>query len=199
MLEIDGSGTPLTLGIVEPGAYTTVPTGLISLTGGAGTSGTMTGFWGLGEVTLTDGGADYARAPTVTVTGSGVGASLTAVVDGTTNWILAERSWQDLPQGQNDLKRKFHHSLQLDMQTGIGLDGTGQGTNPLVSLQWSDDGGHTWTSEHLKSAGKIGEYLWRVIWRRLGWTRGRVYRMRMTDPCKRVFLSGELEISAGAS
>jgi len=32
------------------------------------------------------------------------------------------RSWRALPTGQNNLKRSAHHSLQLDAETGIGLN-----------------------------------------------------------------------------
>jgi hypothetical protein len=33
------------------------------------------------------------------------------------------RSWRALPTGQNNLKRTAHHSLQIDMETGVGLSG----------------------------------------------------------------------------
>jgi len=33
------------------------------------------------------------------------------------------RSWRALPSGQNNLKRTVHHSLQLDCEAGVGLDG----------------------------------------------------------------------------
>jgi hypothetical protein len=32
------------------------------------------------------------------------------------------RSWRALPTGQNNLKRTAHHSLQLDCETGVGLN-----------------------------------------------------------------------------
>lgn len=32
------------------------------------------------------------------------------------------RSWRALPTGQNNLKRSAHHSLQLDAETGVGLN-----------------------------------------------------------------------------
>ena len=32
------------------------------------------------------------------------------------------RTWRALPTGQNNLKRTAHHSLQLDAQTGVGLE-----------------------------------------------------------------------------
>jgi hypothetical protein len=107
------------------------------------------------------------------------------------------RSWRALPTGQNNLKRTAHHSLQLDIESGVGIV-TGQGSDPQVMLRWSDDGGHTWSNEHWEKIGKIGEYGRRVIWRRLGMTmklRDRVYEISATDPVKTVILGAELMVS----
>lgn len=107
------------------------------------------------------------------------------------------RSWRALPTSKNDLKRTAHHSLQLDCETGVGLN-DGQGSNPQVMLRWSDDGGHTWSNEHWVSVGKIGEFYRRAIWRRLGMTlklRDRVYEISMTDPVKTSIMGAELILS----
>jgi hypothetical protein len=107
------------------------------------------------------------------------------------------RSWRALPTGQNNLKRTAQHSLQIDMQTGVGVN-TGQGSNPQVMLRWSDDGGHTWSNEHWMSAGKIGAYGTRAIRRRLGMTmklRDRVYEISGTDPVKIAIVGAELVLS----
>jgi len=107
------------------------------------------------------------------------------------------RSWRALPAGQNNLKRTAHHSLQLDCQTGVGLN-TGQGSDPRVMLRWSDDGGHTWSNEHWASMSKLGEYGNRVIWRRLGMTtelRDRVYEVSGTDPVKIAIMGAELSVT----
>ena len=139
------------------------------------------------------------------------------------------RSWRALPPGQNNLNRTAQHSLQLDCESGVGLDGndpytlldslntesglallaesgttilvsvtTVQGTDPQVMLRWSDDGGHTWSNEHWRSMGKIGEFGHRVIWRRLGMTmklRDRVYEVSGTDPVKIAIMGAELHLS----
>ena len=105
------------------------------------------------------------------------------------------RSWRALPTGANNLSRTTHHALQLDCQSGVGLDGEQQGTDPQVMLRWSDDGGHTWSNEHWKSMGRIGETGTRVIWRRLGMTlklRDRVYEISGTDPVKIAIMGAEL-------
>jgi len=107
------------------------------------------------------------------------------------------RSWRALPTGQNNLKRTAHHSLQLDCETGVGLN-LGQGSDPEVMLRWSDDGGHTWSNEHWVSIGRIGEYYRRAIWRRLGMTlklRDRVYEVSGTDPVKIAIMGAELMVS----
>ena len=107
------------------------------------------------------------------------------------------RSWRALPTGQNNLKRTAQHSLQLDLETGVGLN-LGQGSDPQVMLRWSDDGGHTWSSEHWVSIGKIGEFYRRAIWRRLGMTmklRDRVYEVSGTDPVKIAVVGAELLVS----
>jgi hypothetical protein len=74
-----------------------------------------------------------------------------------------------------------------------------QGANPQVMLRWSDDGGHTWSYEQWRSMGKIGQYGYRTIWRRLGMTtklRDRVYEISGTDPVKIAITGAELQLSA---
>lgn len=112
----------------------------------------------------------------------------------TQKWL---RSWRALMPGQNTLRRTSHHSLQLDMESGTGLN-DGQGSNPEIMLRWSDDGGHTWSKEHWVKSGGIGEFGKRVIWRRLGMTqklRDRVYEISGTDPIKIAINGAELLMS----
>jgi hypothetical protein len=107
------------------------------------------------------------------------------------------RSWRALPPGQNTLLRTAHHSLQLDCETGVGLN-LGQGNNPAVMLRWSDDGGHTWSYEHWRTMGRIGQYGFRTYWRRLGMTvklRDRIYEISGTDPVKIAITGAELTAS----
>ena len=107
------------------------------------------------------------------------------------------RSWRALPTGQNNLKRTAQHAMQLDCETGVGLN-VGQGDDPQAMLRWSDDGGHTYSNEHWKSLGKIGVYQKRAIWRRLGMTlklRDRVYEVSGTDPVKIAIMGAELILS----
>lgn len=111
------------------------------------------------------------------------------------------RSWRALTTGQNNLKRTAHHSLQVDCESGVGLN-DGQGSNPQMMLRWSDNGGHTWSNEHWAGMGPIGTYGTRVIWRRLGMTtklRDRVYEISGTDPVKIAIIGAELDVTGTSS
>ena len=107
------------------------------------------------------------------------------------------RSWRALAPGMNNLKRTAQHSLQLDIETGVH-----SGVDPIadaqVTLRWSDDGGHTWSSNHTISMGASGNYSKRVIWRRLGMTtklRDRVYEVSGSHPVKIAIMGAELILS----
>lgn len=63
-----------------------------------------------------------------------------------------------------------------------GGAGSGPARPPMVSLRWSDDRAHTWSNYHMVRAGFAGEYRTRVIWRRLGRSRGRVFEVSVADP-----------------
>lgn len=78
----------------------------------------------------------------------------------------------------------YFDSLEIAMQTGLALQ-SGQGSDPSVTVRWSNDNTGTWGNDHTLSVGKVGEYGKRVMLRRLGrcWgTVGRVFEVTMTDP-----------------
>ncbi len=102
------------------------------------------------------------------------------------------------PHLSGGMRRQFHSSFQLDMEVGVGLT-SGQGVDPQVMLQWSDDGGHTWSNERWAAAGALGNTKTRVIWRRLGASRDRVYRVSVSDPVKVVMIGAELGIEEGGA
>ena len=98
------------------------------------------------------------------------------------------------PHIWNNMDRAFYGSFQLDIEVGVGLTGDGQDSNPQIMLQISDDGGKTWGNEIWRAAGKIGEYRKRLIWNRLGSSRDRVFRIKMTDPVKWVILGAYVDL-----
>ena len=95
-----------------------------------------------------------------------------------------------------DLQRQYFEEFQIQFQPGIGLN-TGQGDDPQAMLRWSNDGGSTFSNEHWVTIGKIGNYLNRAIWRRLGWSRDRIFEVVITDPIKAVIVSANLKSSSG--
>lgn len=87
----------------------------------------------------------------------------------------------------SNLERYTISELQVDLEAGVGL-ASGQGEDPQIMLQVSKDGGHTWGAERWASMGKAGEYAKRAKWNRLGQARDWTFRLRISDPVKRVVL-----------
>jgi hypothetical protein len=85
-----------------------------------------------------------------------------------------------------------HKRLELVFETGVGLM-TGQGSDPKVMLDWSNDGGRTWSNEHWRPLGDIGDFRTRVVWNRLGQARDRVYRFSISDPVRRTLIQAVLD------
>jgi hypothetical protein len=96
-------------------------------------------------------------------------------------------------------KKVRYKSFELDMEKGTGLDGSGQGTDPQAMLTFSNDGGFTYGNEHWADIGQIGQTSKRVIWRRLGAARGRVFKLTISDPVRRVLVGANLELEMGQS
>lgn len=91
-------------------------------------------------------------------------------------------------------KRAFYAEAEVRLESGIGLI-EGQGSDPQIMLQMSDDGGRTWKSEHWRPMGKTGEYLKRAVWRRLGTSFVRTFKIRITDPIPVCLISARLEFT----
>lgn len=87
-----------------------------------------------------------------------------------------------------------HHRLELLMEAGVGLI-TGQGSDPHVTLRWSNNGAKTWSNEVTRPIGRMGEYEVRSIYNRMGQARDRVYEVSISDPIKRVILGALLDAS----
>lgn len=109
--------------------------------------------------------------------------------------IRRERWW---PHISSEQFRQFFSMLQVDLFAGNGIT-TGQGSDPLLEVDWSDDGGHTWSSIHFVQTGKIGAYRQRAILRRMGYSRDRVYRIAVSDPAQWIVVNGFLQAVLGSS
>lgn len=107
-----------------------------------------------------------------------------------------QRTYPHLPI-DTGLDRIFYNSMQVDIEAGVGIDGSGQGVNPQMMMQFSNDGGRSWSSELWQSMGAIGELNYRAIWFRLGQARDRVFRVTVSDPVSVVMLNAELNLQKG--
>jgi len=106
--------------------------------------------------------------------------------DGRTN--ISRRRCADLHAGRD---RLFYNSLQIDMEVGQGTI-SGQGSDPKIMMQFSNDGGRTWEDQRQASIGKTGESRERVIFWRLGSAYDRVFELTISDPVPRKFIGGYL-------
>jgi hypothetical protein len=92
----------------------------------------------------------------------------------------------------------FFHEFELDLQTGLSLPTTpNQGSFPLAILQFSDDGGYTWSNEIVTQLGQIGQTAYRALWRRLGSSRDRVFRVTISDPIPVAIVNAYMRMSPG--
>ncbi|HEV8493048.1 MAG TPA: hypothetical protein VGR76_12295, partial [Candidatus Angelobacter sp.] len=95
----------------------------------------------------------------------------------------------------------YHTQMTVDFDAGMGPqppltdEVTGDPRAPQAMLRWSNDSGHTWSSEHWRDCGFAGEYGKRVWWMRLGRSRNRVYELAVTDPIIWTIRDSYLEVA----
>ncbi len=98
----------------------------------------------------------------------------------------------------NEMEWIYHSQMVADFAVGLGpqpplLDGNGDPRPPQAMLRWSDNRGSTWSNEHVAGCGMAGQYNTRVIWRRLGRSRYRIYELVVTDPISWALIDAYLE------
>lgn len=93
-------------------------------------------------------------------------------------------------------KKVFLHSVELDLEVGLGL-ATGQGSDPTLMLQVSHDAGKTWGPERWISAGAMGKYKTRTRWGKLGSGRDQVVRVIVSDPVPWRIVGAETDYTVG--
>ncbi|MBX4215919.1 hypothetical protein KW797_03145 [Candidatus Parcubacteria bacterium] len=95
------------------------------------------------------------------------GDAIERIIEGSVQW--------------KDGARLTYDMVRLDLDAGVGLI-TGQGSDPIVQMQFSDDGGRTWSNWRDATMGAIGVYKAMAIWRRCGSSRERIFRFKISDP-----------------
>ncbi len=92
--------------------------------------------------------------------------------------IKRERISQTITQEDAPIS---HAQFVLDCNVGQALS-SGQGSNPMIMMSWSDNGGHNYKQESFVGLGSQGDYDHRVRLNKLGTSRKRNYKFVLTDP-----------------
>lgn len=72
----------------------------------------------------------------------------------------------------------FIDQLELYIQSG---QGNATAPDPQMMLQYSKNGGRTWSAERWMAAGKVGQFKRRLRWMQLGQARNWTFRLTATD------------------
>ena len=106
------------------------------------------------------------------------------------------RVWErTAPIISSENRRVFYNMFFLDCQVGTGqASGAPENVDPQVMMQYSDDSGLTWSNELWRPMGRIGKYLTRLVWNRLGVARNRVFRVRGSAAVKTMLLDGGCDV-----
>jgi hypothetical protein len=111
------------------------------------------------------------------------------------------------PYINSENKRIKFSQFELAMEVGQGnpaavdpVNPPAEPVDPQIILRWSDDGGFTWSNEHAVSMGVSGQYRQRVIWRRLGQSRQRIFEVSTGQNATNLTMfAAYLELEGGTS
>jgi len=101
------------------------------------------------------------------------------------------------PHLLNEDRYHFHHRFEVYMETGTAAAGEPEMT---VGLDWSNDRGHTFQAvPQFQTSGANGDFSKRIVWRRLGRSRDRVYRLGVQGRAKVAMTDAFLEATPGSA
>lgn len=103
----------------------------------------------------------------------------------------------DKESGCSDL---YFYAFYIDAEVGIGFNPAIDDTSttlgsPKAYLSWSIDGGYTWSNEYEASMGLPGQYLTRLMWRRIGGSFNMVWDVTISDPIYKVLVDTYVDVS----
>ncbi len=111
-----------------------------------------------------------------------------------TEWGEVQRMQWTYQPVYSERSGAVHSRLEILAESGVGVS-SGQGSDPRIDLEYSDDGGKTFKYLSSRSLGAIGEYHQRAIWNRLGQSIDRVYRASISDPVRRKIIGTNLDLA----
>jgi hypothetical protein len=94
------------------------------------------------------------------------------------------------PHLSNEALWSFYSRFQLDLELGQST------STPGVTLEWSDDGGHTFNTP-VTATPTTATFAAMIVWRRLGKSRDRVFRVTITDAVKIALIRAILDVEQG--
>lgn len=95
------------------------------------------------------------------------------------------------PHLSDQNKLLFYSEFALDAEMGTQASG-----NQTLTLSWSDDAGQTW-SAGLPVTISAGNYKARAVWRRLGKSRDRIFKVTTSDNMRVCWIGAYLELTEG--
>ncbi len=98
---------------------------------------------------------------------------------------------------------KLHQRMAIDrvevlFECGLGLP-SGQGSDPVMSLMWSRDGGETWGAPRSLPMGAAGAFNTRAVQRQLGIGRDWVLELSGSEPIPTRLIDAFIEVRLGAA
>jgi hypothetical protein len=90
-------------------------------------------------------------------------------------------------------KRVQMSCLKLIMETGVGLI-SGQGDEPRIMIEYSDDGGNSWNGGSWPEVGRLGEFTLQVEWFDLRSFYDRIFRISTSDPVNYSIYSATIDL-----
>ena len=103
--------------------------------------------------------------------------------------IVSERVYTHI----SDMNQRIrYNALEISLETGVG-NLTGSGQDPQLSMQLSKDGARTWSNWYIAPMGRIGKYLTKVVFRRLGIAEQMTFKIRISAPVKKALTGSYLK------
>jgi len=96
-----------------------------------------------------------------------------------------------------ELKYISVYELEIDVNSGFGTT-TGQGSDPIMMLRYSMDGGNTFETEEFIELGPLGEYDFKVQKSKLGTSRNWVIDFKISDPIDIIIMQANVRSQAGS-
>lgn len=117
---------------------------------------------------------------------------LTRTVQNDAGWPLLGKRRSPHIWDKAARQRVFMSSLQIDINPGVGQP-SGLGSDPVMTLTISRDGGRTFGNRFPAKIGKTGQFKNRTMWRKLAFARDNVVDVEVIDPVPRDIVGATLK------